>query len=74
MVFSDTTGEVDKELVLDLPQPTIARAHKIEIKLVLPEVGFEKVLPFNLTDGGCYILLDGSEGLRYKQKHDSKFD
>ncbi|KAF0974841.1 hypothetical protein FDP41_006315 [Naegleria fowleri] len=74
-VFSDITGEVDKEIVLDLPQPTIARAHKIEIKVVLPEVGFEQVLPaFNLTDDGCYILIDGTQGLRYKQKHNAKFD
>ncbi|EFC45241.1 hypothetical protein NAEGRDRAFT_79503 [Naegleria gruberi] len=71
LVFEDSTGEVDKELVLDLPLPSIARAHKIELKLVLPEVGFEKVFTFNLTDDGVYVLLDGTEGLKYKQQKTS---
>ena len=56
---------------MDLPLPSIARAHKIELKLVLPEVGFEKVFTFNLTDDGVYVLLDGTEGLKYKQQKTS---
>jgi len=72
-VYYDTTGEAQEELILDLPQPTIARVHKIEIKLKLQMVNLEKKISFNLTDDGAFILLDGSQGLRFKQRFDKNF-
>ncbi|KAL9644462.1 hypothetical protein ABK040_016589 [Willaertia magna] len=72
-IFHDTTGEAHEEIVLDLPQPTIARAHKIELQLKLTEVNLVKKLPFNLTDDGTYILISGDGGLRFKQRFDGNF-
>lgn len=71
-VFFDNSGEANEQIVLDLPFPS-SRDHKIEIKLSLQEVNLEKKYTFNLTSDGSYILLDGSQGLRFKQRFDDNF-
>ncbi|KAG2378213.1 hypothetical protein C9374_008356 [Naegleria lovaniensis] len=72
-VFFDNSGEANEQVVLDLPLPSSSRDHKIEIKLSLQEVNLEKKYTFNLTSDGSYILLDGSQGIRFKQRFDDNF-
>ncbi|EFC36610.1 predicted protein [Naegleria gruberi] len=72
-VFESGDSDMNEHVILNIPFPNISREHKIEIKLCMPEVRLEKKFPFNLTSDGTFILFDGSQGLRFKQRFDGNF-
>ena len=75
MIRSHDSGEAVERVVLEIPEPKIARTLLIDIRLCIPDRGINSIQNFNVTDNGEHILFAATEqGLKILQKKDDKFE
>jgi hypothetical protein len=74
LVYEDTSGTADDEVVVKVEQKGFHRSHIIKLRIKITKIDMNSIQQFNITDNGPYLAIFNDQGrLKIMQRHDGNF-